>query len=58
MSYSIDVNILLYASNAGCSEHAKSSACLAECAASRELLCLAWPTLMGYLRIATPSALF
>ena len=58
MSYSIDVNVLLYASNAGCAEHAKASAFLAECAASRELLCLAWPTLMGYLRIATHPAIF
>ena len=58
MSYSIDVNVLLYASNAGCAEHAKASAFLAECAGSRELLCLAWPTLMGYLRIATHPAIF
>ena len=58
MSYSIDVDILLYASNAGCAEHPKASAFLADCAASRELLCLAWPTLMGYLRIATHPAIF
>lgn len=58
MSYSIDVNILLYASDVGCAEHAKAGAFLADCAASRELLCLAWPTLMGYLRMATHPAIF
>ena len=58
MSYSIDTGILLYAANVGCAEHAKASAFLADCAASRELLCLAWPTLMGYLRLSTHSAIF
>ena len=58
MSYGIDVNILLYASDAGCSEHLKAGAFLEQCAKGSEVLCLAWVTVMSYLRMATHPAIF
>ena len=58
MSYSIDANLLLYASNRDCVEHERAVRFLERCARNRELLCLAWPTVMAYLRIATHPAIF
>lgn len=58
MSFGIDVNILLYASDAGSPLHDRASAFLVECARGREVFCLAWPTLMGYLRMATHPRIF
>lgn len=58
MSYTVDVNILLYASNVSGAEHAKASTFLAERSASAELWCTTWVTLMGYLRMATHPAIF
>lgn len=58
MSYAIDVNILLYASNAEGPEHPKAVAFLESCLAGSDLLCLAWITLMSYLRMATHPGLF
>ena len=58
MSFCIDVNILLCASDAGCPEHAKASAFLESCANGTEVFCLAWLTLMSYLRMATHPAIF
>ncbi|GMV46393.1 MAG: ribonuclease VapC48 [Pseudomonadota bacterium] len=58
MSFAIDVDILLYASDAGCAEHAKARVFIERCAAGSEVICLAWPTLMGYLRMATHPAIF
>lgn len=58
MSYSIDANVLLYASdetNAFC-EPAK--AFLGDCASRSEPLCLCWPVVMAYLRIATHPRIF
>ena len=58
MSFAVDVNILLVASNRGDPLQAKAEAFLAECAHGREVFCLAWPTLMGYLRISTHASIF
>ena len=58
MSFGIDVNILLYASDAGCPEHAKARAFIEQCASGGEVFCLAWVTLMSYLRMATHPAIF
>lgn len=58
MSYSIDVNVLLYASDRSSDRHEAASRFLASCAKSPEILCLAWPTLMSYLRIATHPRIF
>jgi toxin-antitoxin system PIN domain toxin len=58
VSYAIDLNILLLASNAEAEDHLEARSFLEECAARPEILCLAWPTVMGYLRIATHPSIF
>ena len=58
MSYSIDVNILLYASDRTSDRHARARDFVESCAAGPEILCLTWLTLMSYLRIATHPRIF
>jgi len=58
VSFGIDVNLLLYASDEGSPQHAKASAFLSECARGREVFCLAWLTVMSYLRMSTHPKLF
>ena len=58
MSYSIDANVLLFASDRTCDRHAVARDFLDSCTSSPEVLCLTWPTLMAYLRIATHSSIF
>ena len=58
MSFGIDVNVLLHATDASSPKHEKANAFLAECAAGREVFCLAWLTLMSYLRISTHASIF
>lgn len=58
MSYSVDVNLLLYASNIDCDEHEAARGFLDGCLRGPELLLIAWPTLLGYLRMATHPAIF
>jgi toxin-antitoxin system PIN domain toxin len=58
MSYSLDVNLLLYASDRLSERHGAAREFLGSCAAQPEILCLAWPTLMAYLRIATHPSIF
>jgi uncharacterized protein len=58
MSYSLDVNVLLYASDRSSERHEAARRFLDSCAAGPEVLCLAWPTVMAYLRIATHPRIF
>ena len=58
MSFGVDVNILLYASDAASPRHERAAAFLERCAADGEVFCVAWITLMGYLRMATHPAIF
>jgi toxin-antitoxin system PIN domain toxin len=58
MSYSVDVNVLLYASDKSSDRHEAARRFLQSCASSPEVLCLTWPTVMAYLRIATHSRVF
>ena len=58
MSFSIDANILLYASNTASPHHAAAHRFVIESAAGREIVYLAWPTAMAYLRIATHPRIF
>ena len=58
MSYSLDVNVLLYASDRSSDRHAHARRFVETCANGPEILCLAWPTLMAYLRIATHPLIF
>jgi uncharacterized protein len=58
MSFAIDVNILLYASDVSSPSHQKATSFLQRCAAGREIFCLAWVTIMSYLRMATHPSIF
>ena len=58
MSFAIDANILLYAANASCEENADAVRFLEECALRGEVMCLAWPTVMAFLRISTHPGIF
>jgi toxin-antitoxin system PIN domain toxin len=58
VSYSLDVNLLLYASDRSSNRHARARRFVESCAAGPEILCLTWPTLMSYLRIATHPRIF
>lgn len=53
MSYSLDVNLLLYASDQSSTRHEIAQSFLRERAFDRDLCCLTWLTLMGYVRLAT-----
>jgi toxin-antitoxin system PIN domain toxin len=58
VSFGIDVNVLLYASDTGSPMHERASAFLGQCVRGREVFCLAWVSLMSYLRMATHPAIF
>jgi toxin-antitoxin system PIN domain toxin len=58
MSATIDVNILLYASDESSSFHGKATELLDSLARGPDLLYLFWPVLMGYLRMSTHPAIF
>lgn len=58
MSYAIDANLLLYASDAASAFHPRALAFLERAASGPELLYLPWPVVMAYLRISTHSAIF
>jgi toxin-antitoxin system PIN domain toxin len=58
MSYSVDVNVLLYASDTSSLRHVASREFLDGRAADPDLLCLAWPVLMAYQRIVTHPGIF
>lgn len=58
MSFSVDANVLLYASDRSSPFARPAAEFLATCASGRDLFYLAWPTIMSYLRIATHSAIF
>lgn len=58
MSFAIDVNVLLCASDSESPSHDDALRFLDGCASRGEIFCLGWPTLMGYIRIATHSAVF
>jgi len=54
----MDVNVLLYASDSGSPYHQQAGAFVESCMRSHDILCLGWPTIMGYLRIATHPSIF
>ena len=58
MSFGVDVSILLYASDGSSPLHDKATAFLEHCANGREVFCLAWLTIMSYLRMATHPSIF
>lgn len=58
MSYAIDANLLLYASDTDSPWHQAAVRRLDEVALGPEIVHLFWPTVMAYLRIATHPAVF
>jgi len=58
MSYSVDANVLLYASDQANSRHAEAIQFLLNRASDPELFCISWSTLMAYIRISTHPSIF
>jgi uncharacterized protein len=58
MSFAIDANLLLYASDEESPFHARAVELLDEIALGPEIVYLFWPIAMAYLRIATHPAIF
>ena len=58
MSFSIDVNILLYASDQSNPRHAAAIGFMQERTSDSELFCVTWQTIMSYLRISTHPSIF
>ena len=58
MSYSVDVNVLLYASDQASPRYDKAIQFLQSRASDPELFCISWPTLMAYIRISTHPSIF
>jgi uncharacterized protein len=58
LSFTLDANVLLYASDESSRYHESARAFLDEAARGDELVYLFWPTVTAYLRIATHSAIF
>jgi toxin-antitoxin system PIN domain toxin len=58
MSYAIDANLLLYASDQESPFHDRAGTLLDEIAIGPEIVYVFWPIAMAYLRIATHPAIF
>jgi toxin-antitoxin system PIN domain toxin len=58
LSFTLDANVLLYASDETSRFHAPARAFLDRLAEGEELVYLFWPTVMAYLRIATHPSVF
>jgi len=58
VSFSCDINVLLYASDSTSPVHHKAQAFLKQASAGGDLFCLGWPTVMSYLCIATHPGIF
>jgi toxin-antitoxin system PIN domain toxin len=58
MSFAVDVNVLLYASDRSSPRHERAREFLEQCASSGQIFCLAWLTVMSYLRMATHTRIF
>lgn len=58
MSYSVDVNVLLHASDTSSPKHSEAIRFLEQRASDPDLFCIAWSTLIAYLRISTHPRIF
>ena len=58
MSYSFDANILLYASDESSEFYGRAQVFLNDRQADLDILCLTWPVLMAFQRIATHPSIF
>ena len=57
MSFALDVNILVYASDSSSPFHARARDFLDHCADSSDIFYLSWDTVMSYLRLVTDPAI-
>ena len=58
MSYSFDANLLLYASDESSEFHVRAKAFVIGRREDSDILCLTWPVLMAFQRIATHPSIF
>jgi toxin-antitoxin system PIN domain toxin len=58
MSYSFDTNLLLYASDENSEFHIRAKSFVIARRDDPDILCLTWPVLMAYQRIATHPSIF
>lgn len=58
MSYTVDANVLLYASDESSLVHSRAREFVGRLADGPEIAYLFWPTVMAYVRIATHPAVF
>jgi toxin-antitoxin system PIN domain toxin len=58
VSFTVDVNVLLYASDASSRFHGPARDLLDRLSRGPEIVYVFWPVIMGYLRIATHPAVF
>jgi toxin-antitoxin system PIN domain toxin len=58
MSFTVDANLLVYASDRDSTFHERAVTVLDDIVLGPELVYLFWPTAMAYLRIATHPAIF
>jgi toxin-antitoxin system PIN domain toxin len=58
VSYTVDANVLLYASDESSPLHGAARAVVERLARGPDIAYLFWPTVMAYLRIATHPAIF
>jgi hypothetical protein len=58
MSFALDVNVLLYASDSESPHHGKARVYLERCMQQEEVFCIAWATAMSYIRIAPHPSVF
>lgn len=58
MSYTIDANILLYATDRASPFHEAAGAFLRDRPRDPDILCLTWPVVMAYVRLATHPRVF
>jgi toxin-antitoxin system PIN domain toxin len=58
MSFALDVNILLYASDESSPYFEKAKSFIESCIIQQEVFCLGWATVMSYLRISTHPSIF
>ena len=58
MSWTVDTHVLVYATNEYAPEQAAARALLERLAAGPDLVYILWPTVLGFLRIATHPRIF
>jgi toxin-antitoxin system PIN domain toxin len=58
VSFALDLNLLLYASDTTSPFHESAHSFIDSCLQREEVFCLGWPTIIGYLRSATHAAIF